>query len=607
MKIGIDSMRGIRYNRTILEKYVNKARLVCLLPCRRQTLITGKKPRGRKKMVKKLKKAFTITELVIVIAVIAILAAVLIPTFTSLIDKANQSSDQSAVRNMNLALQNAEAEGRPSGVAEALEVLNEYGMDAQQYKALASGRKFVYSVNENRVLYVTDDYMIEYPEEYAGKYYDESVYGAAVTLELQVMPDDSWMDKEETGTQDKVAAFGTSGGAGVLKDSSGKLLAAKVAQPGQLVSVMDYISENTHDPTSTNAETEFKDFTLFLSADINLGGAEVRSIKYYDGNFDGNKHTISGIKMSDATQQSYQTEGGSDNYYTYFGFVSIFAGTTFKDVTLEVDIDFPGIAGKGATTSSSWNNHTVGGAIGGIFSKGGVLNTTVSNVTVNGSIVSHSRIGGIVGYVGGAKGTENFAGGSVTITNCKNNADIKSAITEAAGFSAAGGILGNTNSVLGQNDSDTDFRLTISGCVNTGDVTAAHAAGIFSRAYQAGIITISDCTNEGEIYAYINGSVKALQDNDNETSASGIFTEGMQDAISVTISNCYNLGKISYKREDSDGTKYVVLGHIYTNNTGCADVVVLGTGNGTSKDGKSGTLVDAGIAGVTVSTEENVA
>ena len=68
-------------------------------------------------MVKKLKRAFTITELVIVIAVIAILAAVLIPTFTSLINKANQSSDQSAVRNMNLALQNAEAEGRPSGVA----------------------------------------------------------------------------------------------------------------------------------------------------------------------------------------------------------------------------------------------------------------------------------------------------------------------------------------------------------------------------------------------------------------------------------------------------------------------------------------------------------
>ena len=38
------------------------------------------------------KKGFTLVELVIVIAVIAILAAVLIPTFTSVINRANQSA-----------------------------------------------------------------------------------------------------------------------------------------------------------------------------------------------------------------------------------------------------------------------------------------------------------------------------------------------------------------------------------------------------------------------------------------------------------------------------------------------------------------------------------
>lgn len=43
-------------------------------------------------MLKKLKKGFTITELVIVIAVIAILAAVLIPTFSNVISKANESA-----------------------------------------------------------------------------------------------------------------------------------------------------------------------------------------------------------------------------------------------------------------------------------------------------------------------------------------------------------------------------------------------------------------------------------------------------------------------------------------------------------------------------------
>ena len=44
------------------------------------------------------KRGFTIVELVIVIAVIAILAAVLIPTFSSLISKANLSADMQAVR-----------------------------------------------------------------------------------------------------------------------------------------------------------------------------------------------------------------------------------------------------------------------------------------------------------------------------------------------------------------------------------------------------------------------------------------------------------------------------------------------------------------------------
>ena len=45
------------------------------------------------------KKGFTIVELVIVIAVIAILAAVLIPTFATVIDKANRSAAIQAAKN----------------------------------------------------------------------------------------------------------------------------------------------------------------------------------------------------------------------------------------------------------------------------------------------------------------------------------------------------------------------------------------------------------------------------------------------------------------------------------------------------------------------------
>ena len=50
------------------------------------------------------KKGFTIVELVIVVAVIGILAAVLIPTFVNLTNKANKAADDSLVKNLNTAL-----------------------------------------------------------------------------------------------------------------------------------------------------------------------------------------------------------------------------------------------------------------------------------------------------------------------------------------------------------------------------------------------------------------------------------------------------------------------------------------------------------------------
>lgn len=51
-------------------------------------------------MKKRNRKGFTIVELVIVIAVIGILAAVLIPTFSSVITKANESKALQEAKNM---------------------------------------------------------------------------------------------------------------------------------------------------------------------------------------------------------------------------------------------------------------------------------------------------------------------------------------------------------------------------------------------------------------------------------------------------------------------------------------------------------------------------
>ena len=78
--------------------------------------------------MKNKKKGFTIVELVIVIAVIAILAAVLIPTFTSLIGKANLASDSSIIKNINTQLAIAEVDdGKNLTMYDALQDAKEAG------------------------------------------------------------------------------------------------------------------------------------------------------------------------------------------------------------------------------------------------------------------------------------------------------------------------------------------------------------------------------------------------------------------------------------------------------------------------------------------------
>lgn len=54
--------------------------------------------------LKLIKIVFTIVELMIAIAVIAVLADVLIPTFSSLINKRNESADVQLIRNLNVSL-----------------------------------------------------------------------------------------------------------------------------------------------------------------------------------------------------------------------------------------------------------------------------------------------------------------------------------------------------------------------------------------------------------------------------------------------------------------------------------------------------------------------
>ena len=112
------------------------------------------------------KKGFTIVELVIVIAVIAILAAVLIPNISRLVKKANESSDIQAVRNMNTFLAAEGATGDIKSILDVYDLFVDSGYNVKSYSPLYSGRHFYYDKQYNQILYVeTESGKVLFPEE----------------------------------------------------------------------------------------------------------------------------------------------------------------------------------------------------------------------------------------------------------------------------------------------------------------------------------------------------------------------------------------------------------------------------------------------------------
>ncbi len=109
------------------------------------------------------KKGFTIVELIIVIAVIAVLAAVLIPTFSNLIQKANEAKDTALVSNLNKAV--AMDTSKNETVYDVLTTVRDNaGYDVGKINAAATNNEilwdsanncFVYSVN-GEIKYIPD-------------------------------------------------------------------------------------------------------------------------------------------------------------------------------------------------------------------------------------------------------------------------------------------------------------------------------------------------------------------------------------------------------------------------------------------------------------------
>lgn len=128
---------------------------------------------------KNTRKGFTTVELVIVIAVIAILATVLIPTFSNMIEKANLSADTQNVRNMNMVLATYMTDGEPEHFGVLRKRLMEGGYKTgEEFLPKTAGHKYFWYVDRvdrnndgilediSVILLVDEENKVIYPKEY---------------------------------------------------------------------------------------------------------------------------------------------------------------------------------------------------------------------------------------------------------------------------------------------------------------------------------------------------------------------------------------------------------------------------------------------------------
>ena len=303
------------------------------------------------------KKGFTIVELVIVIAVIAILAAVLIPTFSNLIKKANESSDIQAVRQMNTILA-AEGAVENNNIFDVFDALHESNLDAKDYKPLVSGTYFFWDDKADCIVYTDANYDVIFPKDY-----DKATKG-------------NWFSLTQTIEAKAPAKENYTAGANAT---------AKVSTGAELLYVLNDVKEGK----TTNV-------AITIPADgIDMMGASFG----IDNIAAGTSLTIQGaegaepvIKNAIAVDVAYMGEGdGKSNDGQYY--VSLFP-TVYGELTIS-NVVFENIHVK--------NTHAAGVALlVGTVKNGGKL--TINNVEINDStVIGHRNTGALIGdlQVGG--------------------------------------------------------------------------------------------------------------------------------------------------------------------------------------------------------------
>ena len=274
------------------------------------------------------KKGFTIVELVIVIAVVAILAAVLIPTFAGLVRKANISNDTVLAKNLNTAAVTAGADE----FDEALAAVKEAGYLIANLNAKASDCYFAWDETNDRFVLVDakEGYKVIYSDgdvDEANLYYTVSDPDRIAALEA-----DGKNVKKTIANVEDLKDVIASGGEFYIDESV----------------VLDKNNLLTFDTANQSATVNLGNAVLNTSGILQEDGTGIIPVEVKQGNVTFNGGVIStagenlnyhGLKVSYALQTSTGTESKFDgttfDLTNYGSQIRIFGKANMKDVVIK--------------------------------------------------------------------------------------------------------------------------------------------------------------------------------------------------------------------------------------------------------------------------------